>query len=257
MNLAKPGKRSAGTVLVFVLGLAVVTIFSDGCGRKRIQTPSPPPEATPTAAPSGAPSPTPSPSPGAHASQPLFSANTKPIYVETGLATWYAPYHNHRSADGEIYDGKQLTAAHKTLPLNSVARVTNLDTGKSAILRITDRGPFVGDRILDLSPTAAKAIGLWSAGLAKVRVEVLYAPSPIDRGGRWAVQIGAFSKAGNAGKLKKQLEHRYHTAEVLQFKGSTGEWLRVRVLDDDKSRAQEVLRTTKTPEGQAFLVRLD
>src|SRR5579884_1171425 len=133
MNGATPGKRTQRRVSLIALALAITTIFLAGCGHKRVQAPTPPPQPTPTAAPSETANPTPSPTPRGQSNHPLFSANTKPIYVETGLATWYAPYHNRRSADGEVYDGKQLTAAHKTLPLNSVARVTDLDTGKSAI----------------------------------------------------------------------------------------------------------------------------
>src|ERR1051326_1568082 len=83
------------------------------------------------------------------------------------------------------------TAAHRTIPLNSVARVTNLANGRSTMVRITDRGPFIEGRILDLSLAAAQEIDVWRPGVAKVKVEVLEAPAPIDSGGRWCVQIGA------------------------------------------------------------------
>lgn len=184
--------------------------------------------------------------------------DAKPIYVETGLASWYGPpYHNRRGANGEIFDMNQLTAAHRTLPLNSIARVTNVQTGHSAMVRITDRGPFIDGRMLDLSVAAAKAVDVWRPGTALVRLEVMHAPSPILAGGRWCVQIGAFDHKKEAAKLKDKLTRRYHTAQVLQFTGPTGEWLRIRVLGDDKRRAEEVLRDTKTPEGNIFLVRLD
>ena len=150
-----------------------------------------------------------------------------------------------------------LTAAHKTLPLNSMVRVTNVGTGESTVVRITDRGPFVGDRIIDLSMAAAKAVDVWRPGTALVRVEVLSAPAPITTGGRWAVQIGAFQSRRSATELKSKLMRRYHTAQVLQFTGPTGEWVRVRVQDDDKRRAQELAQATVTPEGGIFLVRLD
>jgi rare lipoprotein A len=150
-----------------------------------------------------------------------------------------------------------LTAAHKTLPLNSLVRVTNVKTGDSIVVRITDRGPFVGDRIIDLSLAAAKAVDVWRPGTALVRVEVLSAPAPIATGGRWAVQIGAFQSRQSAAELKSKLMRRYHTAQVLQFTGPTGEWVRVRVQDDDKRRAQELAQATETPEGGIFLVRLD
>jgi len=181
-----------------------------------------------------------------------------PIFIETGLASWYGPpYHNRKAANGEIYDMHQMTAAHKTLPLGSIVRVTNLATGNSAIVRINDRGPFIGTRIIDLSLAAAKATDVWRAGVAKVRVEVLEAPQPIDRGGRWCVQIGAFSDQDEAARLKARLARRYATAKVIQFSGPTGEWVRFRAADDDKSKAVEVARNTHVSEGGVFLVRLD
>ena len=90
---------------------------------------------------------------------------TKPLSVETGKASWYgAPYHNRRSSNGEIYNMHELTAAHRTLPLGSTVRVTNVKTGHSTIVRITDRGPFVHGRIVDLSLAAAKQADVWQAG---------------------------------------------------------------------------------------------
>jgi rare lipoprotein A len=184
--------------------------------------------------------------------------NATPIHVETGLASWYGPpYHNRKSASGEVFDTHALTAAHKTLPLQSVVRVTNPMTGQSVIVRINDRGPFVGDRIIDLSMAAAKAIDVWRAGVAKVKLEVLSAPSPLDRGGRWCVQIGAFSDEEEAARLKSKLMRRYTTANVIQFNGPTGSWVRIRPANDDRSRAFEVARDTKVDEGGVFLVRLD
>jgi rare lipoprotein A len=182
----------------------------------------------------------------------------KPIYEETGIASWYgSPFHNRRGANGEIYDMHALTAAHRTLPLNSVARVTNLQTGHSATVRITDRGPFIEGRMLDLSLEAAKQVDVWRAGLAKVKLEVFEAPNPIDRGGRWCVQVGAFSSKAEASKFRSRLQRRYHSADVLQFTGPTGEWVRIRVLNDDRARAEAVLKENPAPQGAAFLVRLD
>jgi rare lipoprotein A len=182
----------------------------------------------------------------------------KPVYVETGIASWYGPpYHNRRGSNGEIFDMNGLTAAHRTLPLNSIARVTNLDTGKSAIVRITDRGPFIEGRMLDLSVAAAKAVDVWRPGLAEVKLEVMHTPLPIDKGGRWCVQIGAFQSVKTATRLKERLARKYETAKVLEFSGPTGEWVRVRVWNDDKRRAEEVADSTVTSEGSVFLVRLD
>jgi rare lipoprotein A len=182
----------------------------------------------------------------------------KSIYVEEGLASWYGPpYHNRRSSNGEIYDMHAMTAAHRTLPLNSLVLVINVATGKSAVVRITDRGPFIRGRMLDLSLAAAKAVDVWRPGVARVRIEVLETPAPIDRGGRWCVQIGAFDDVAEASHLKEKLEARYRSVRVLQFTGPTGEWLRVRVSDDDKHRAESLAAETHVENGGVFLVRLD
>jgi len=183
----------------------------------------------------------------------------KSLFVETGLASWYgAPYNRRRSSNGAVYDMHAMTAAHRTLPLGSTVRVTNLKTGRSVVVEITDRGPFVSGRILDLSQAAAKKVDVWGAGVAMVRLEVLRTPVPLNQGGRWAVQIGAFEKEHAADKLRDHLSHRYQTAKVQCFGSPVGDWwVRVRVQDDDRKRAEEVAHNTHTSEGDIFLVRLD
>jgi len=175
------------------------------------------------------------------------------------MASWYGPPYNHRrAANGEVFDMNELTAAHLTLPLNSIVRVTNLKTGHSAIVRITDRGPFVTDRVIDLSLGAAKAVDVWRPGTARVRLDVLYTPSSIADGGRWCVQIGGISDEETALKLKEKLVKRYSNAQVLEFRSPVGDhWVRVRVLHDDKEKAEEVASQMTTPEGSIFLVRID
>lgn len=97
-----------------------------------------------------------------------------PGYVRTGTASWYgADFHGLPTANGEVFDKEQITAAHPTLPLPSIARVTNLDNGRSIEVRVNDRGPFVGDRLIDLSQAAARQLGYEGRGLAPVRVELL------------------------------------------------------------------------------------
>jgi rare lipoprotein A len=180
------------------------------------------------------------------------------IYKEEGLASWYGPpYDKRRGANGEIFDKDALTAAHRTLPMNSLIKVTNVSTGQAVVLRITDRGPFVPDRMLDLSLASAKAIGVWRPGVARVRVEVFAAPSSLDTGGRWCVQIGAFKDEKGAVKLRDQLTRKYRTANVIQFAGPTGHWVRIRPANDDKDRAVEISKGLEPSEGQAYLVRLD
>jgi rare lipoprotein A len=185
--------------------------------------------------------------------------NTRPVFVETGVASWYGPpYHNRRGSNGEVYNMNAMTAAHRTLPLGSIVRVTNVKTGHAALVRITDRGPFVQGRILDLSLAAAKKVDVWQPGLAQVKVEVMQTPTPLETGGRWAVQIGSFAGQRNAEELAKHLSRRYHTAQVAIFASPTGDWwLRVRVLNDDRRRAEELASETATTEGKVFLVRLD
>src|SRR5438067_134279 len=104
-----------------------------------------------------------------------------------------------------------------------------LKTSNSALLRITDRGPFVNNRIIDLSKAAAMKLDVWRPGTALVKVEVLETPKPIDSGGKWCVQIGGFKDAEDAARLKDRLSRRYQTVKNLQFTSPVGqEWLRVR-----------------------------
>lgn len=95
-------------------------------------------------------------------------------YDETGISSWYGPgFHGKQTANGEIYDQMALTAAHKTLPLPSCVRVTNLENGQSVVLRVNDRGPFHGERIIDVSQRAAQLLGFEEQGTARVRVQML------------------------------------------------------------------------------------
>ena len=224
-----------------------------GCGHKQTRVEVPPPPSFPEERPA--------PSAGtANADEKIEIPSTaKPIFEQTGLASWYgAPYHNRRGSNGEVYNMHAMTAAHLTLPLGSIVRVTNLKTGHSAVLRITDRGPFVEGRILDVSLAAAKALDVYLPGTAKVRLEVLEAPAALDAGGRWAVQIGSFTDAKGAAELAEHLQRRYQTAKVLKFASPTGDWwVRVRVLDDDRLRAQELIKETQIAAAPVFLVRLD
>lgn len=180
------------------------------------------------------------------------------LYSEVGIASWYGPpYDRRRGANGEIYDEHAMTAAHRTLPLGSMIRVTNLATGESAMLEVTDRGPFVPGRILDLSLAAAKKLGVWRAGTARVRIDVYESPKPIYEGGRWCVQIGAFPHASTAKKLEKHLAEEYESASVIEFKGPTGNWVRIRPENGDKAQAIAIVRHIRLKEGAAYLVRLD
>jgi rare lipoprotein A len=151
-----------------------------------------------------------------------------------------------------------MTAAHRTLPLGSIVRVTNLKTGHTAVVRITDRGPFINGRVLDLSLAAARKLDVYQPGVAEVKLEVIQTPVPIETGGRWAVQIGGFSDEDAATNLADHLTRRYHTAKVQRFNSPAGRWwVLVRVPGDDRQRAQELAAETQTAEGAVFVVRLD
>jgi rare lipoprotein A len=241
--------------LVFALG---------GCSHKRATvavSPSPPIEQKSGKHGSGEQQPG-IPFPASVEARPLeieIVPDAKPLLIETGIASWYgAPYHNRKGSNGETYDMHAMTAAHRTLPLGSIVRVTSLDTQNSAIVRITDRGPFIEGRIVDLSRAAAEKIGLVRRGTGQVTLEVLKTPQPIDPGGRWAVQIGGFGQEEKARDLAGHLSRRYQTAKVLTFNSPAGDWwVRVRVKGDLRARAEQVLRDAKTSEGAVFLVRLD
>lgn len=186
-------------------------------------------------------------------------ASAQPLLIEAGLASWYgAPYHNRTGSNGKVYNMHAMTAAHRTLPLGSIVRVTNVKTGHSAIVRITDRGPFVEGRIIDLSYAAAKKLDVWLPGVASVKVEVMQTPASISTGGRWAVQIGSFGNQKDASELADHIARRYQTAKVAKFVSPVGDWwVKVRVPHDDRKRAEDLVRETQTHSGAVYLVRLD
>ncbi len=248
--------------------LVLVVALLASCGHPKqaqVNVPPPPPPGAESSAnathPEGASAKAHSTNAGREAdlAEPTIPADARPIETETGLASWYGPpYHNRVGSNGEVYNMHAMTAAHRTLPLGSIVRVTNLKTGHTALVRITDRGPFIPGRILDLSLAAAHRLDVYLPGTAEVRVEVMEAPAPLESGGKWAVQIGGFPREHDARKLADHLTRRYLTAKVLCFPSPAGDWwVRVRVLDDDRRRAQQLTAETQTPEGAVFLVRLD
>lgn len=131
-------------------------------------------------------------------------------YREEGEASWYGEkFHGHTTSNGEIYDMYQLSAAHTRLPLPSYVRVTNLANGRQAIVRVNDRGPFHGDRIIDLSYAAAVRLGFADQGVARVRVEALARSehaSVQENPGRYWLQFGAFQQERGATALSRQIQ---------------------------------------------------
>jgi rare lipoprotein A len=173
------------------------------------------------------------------------------------LASWYGTS-GRKAANGEAFDQDALTAASRTLPLGTIARVTNILTGQAVVVRITDRGPFVPGRILDLSMGAAKANGLYRLGLAKVRIEAFEAPDVNLGPGRWCVQVGAFADPDDATQLKNDFLRRYGpTAKVVTFKGDTGSWVRLTLAVPDREKSEEAAATVRIPDPgvEAYVTR--
>jgi rare lipoprotein A len=200
---------------------------------------------------------TPVPPGGINADDHEFVLTHRPIFSEQGEATWYTAYKGRKAANGQVFDGEALTAAHRTLPMGSLVVVTNLTTRQATALRITDRGPFVRDRILDLTPASARAIGIFRPGIAPVRIDVYQTPKPMEVGGRWCVQIGAFKSENRAIKLKEELLDKYPGARVIEFAGENSYWVRIRPEGDDRELAAAIARRVKPAEGDAYLTRLD
>lgn len=163
--------------------------------------------------------------------------------VQVGIASWYGiDEHNNYAASGERFSKYAYTAAHKTLPLGTVVRVTNLENGRDVIVEINDRGPFVKGRIIDLSHSPAEAIDMIQKGTVKVKVEVVSSPSARSTSyfdPHYTVQVGSFSDRGNAMILKRQLDPDYGDVRVENVKLGGGEYFRVRVgRFSDESEAE-------------------
>jgi len=179
-------------------------------------------------------------------------------YVEEGNASWYGPpFHGRKASNGEIYDMNKLTAAHRTLPFDSIVRVTNLTNGRSTTVRITDRGPFVDNRIIDLSLAAAREIESVGPGVVPVRIEVISGPDPYS--GFFTVQVGAFKEKGNADRLKERLSARYSPIFVQQAVLDEGVFYRVRVgRVSGEADAKQLSEELRMNEGfSPMLLRLD
>lgn len=149
-------------------------------------------------------------------------------FVEEGMASWYGKkFHGRKTSNGEIYNMYAMTAAHKTLPMGVYVRVTNKLTGQRSVVRVNDRGPFVAGRIIDLSYSAAKQVGVVGPGTAPVRIEALgfraddkpssqpvyTQPKSYDIG-TFAVQVGAFSVRANAERLATKMRSQYGHARI-------------------------------------------
>ncbi len=163
-------------------------------------------------------------------------------FVQTGKASWYGKkFHGRKTSNGEVYDMYGMTAAHKTLPMNTWVSVHNLENGKKIVVRINDRGPFIRGRIIDLSYTGAKRIGIVGPGTANVRITALgdavkysqktpvsFQPRDYWRGD-FTVQVGAFEVKANAVNYRNKLSASYPDVHVVPFTDHRGLFYRVRI----------------------------
>lgn len=149
--------------------------------------------------------------------------------VQYGVASWYGgEFHGRPTSSGEIYDMFQLTCAHNSLPLGTTVIVTNLENGRSVELKVNDRGPFVKERIIDVSYAAARILGMWGKGTAYVKVEWV-GPPLVERVERFHLQVGSFSEEFRARDLADQLKRNFENVYVATVETQTQKYHRVRI----------------------------
>ena len=195
-----------------------------------------------------------------------FPLNSIQGYREQGVASWYGPdFHGKKTSSGETYDMFGPTAAHRILPLNTQVRVRNPANSKEITVRINDRGPFVKERIIDLSYDSAKALGLVGPGTALVELEAIGVLMEEEENGRkttrliheidyqkgpFVVQVGAFKEIENANRLKDRLLADYQEVEVLEAFIRGERFYRVRI--NCREQLNEALRIQKELENKGF-----
>lgn len=176
--------------------------------------------------------------------------------TEEGIASWYGhPYHGRATASGEIYDMNALTAAHRTLAFGVWLEVRNLTNGRTVEVRVNDRGPFVKNRIIDLSRAAAERIELIGPGVARVRLKVVDPPRGV-LGGKFAVQVAWFGERDAADRLRAELERDYPWPATVRPRPAGG-WGVVVGRAPDAAAARAILDTVRKRWADAFPVTLD
>jgi rare lipoprotein A len=248
-----PGQRRAA-LRTFLLSLVVA-----GCSGVAVRDSAPPeafdasniPDAVPRVEP-----------PSRYGNGPEYRVNgdtyrvlpTGAGYAERGVASWYGTkFHGQRTSSGETYDMYAMTAAHKSLPLPTYARVTNLENGKSVIVRVNDRGPFHENRLIDLSYAAATKLDIVGTGTGVVEVRALdpaaeaptavMASAPAGAPPSLYVQLGAFADAGNAERMAEQLKTHGYAPRVTRTQQGPTTMHRVRLGPlRDVGAADELVR---------------
>jgi rare lipoprotein A len=197
--------------------------------------------------------------------------------TEAGIASWYGhPYHGRRAANGEVYDMERLTAAHRTLPFETWVEVLNLSNQKRVTVRITDRGPFIDGRIIDLSRAAAREIDLIGPGITQVQIRIV--PPPLASSAPtapatapppppppfalaaplFAVQVGAFRDRARAERIRDDYQQTYGAARIVIRAGDPPLWRVLVGRESSLEQAAALLERITAATGQpAFVVRLD
>ncbi len=196
--------------------------------------------------------------------EPLATADG---FVQEGLASFYGrDFHGRKTSNGELFDMHALTAAHKTLPFGVYVKVEHKRTGKEVVVRINDRGPFVGNRIIDLSEGAASRIGVLQEGVAAVRISALGYKSGdsfrqlanYDKGS-YTIQVGAFTVRENAYRYRDELKRHYGAADVQDSWVKNSHYYRVRLGRFESLRQAQAGRDEYEHKGfkGCFVVAVD
>jgi rare lipoprotein A len=189
-------------------------------------------------------------------SSPLPPAPVQAVYQETGIASWYGrDFHGRKTASGEIFDMYGLSAAHRILPLGAIIRVTNLDNFKRIPLKLNDRGPFAGNRVLEVSYAAARELGFAQQGTARVKIETFEQP----RGkSLYTVVAAVFAEEESALLLKDRLSRKFEVIVIAPFDSNAGRLYRVRVGSYHTEEKAELIAGKLKLEGlEPFVMRKD
>jgi len=260
--------RSGAASALAVAAFVAVAVLGAGC------TPKKPP--SPGALPPGSPPPLGTQRPYQINGVWYYPIPSAEGFREEGYASWYGrDFHGRATACGEPFDMYAMTAAHKILPIGTHVKVTDKRTGRSIIVRINDRGPFVAGRIIDLSYEAARALGIHNDGLAPVIVEAVRVTTPVMaagsapswqvepvrpyRQGPFVVQVGSFQNADNAQRLKREMDKRYGSAAVRTALINGTAFYRVQLgVFPDLDRAMQSMETLqRNGYRDAFVIALE
>ncbi len=193
-------------------------------------------------------------------SRPVYPPGYPVGFVERGSASWYGPgFHGNRTANGDVYDMHKLTAAHRTLPLGSVAVVRSLTTGRQVTVRINDRGPFARGRILDLSLAGAQAVGMVGRGTDDIELRVISYEGPAGAMGVLRVQVGSFADPANAQALVERLRAGYPGTRAVAVELPEGRRYRVYAgqFQTETAAEQAAGQLRRALDTDPFIVRDD